>query len=440
MDGLDLDLGFEPIEFDAPEVVTPEADDNSEVVDTPEVDLEPTPEGEETPAEGEEEQPTDGRKLPDDVRKALKALRDQGPEHAKAARLMNDVYGREQAYRSVYPTVKDAQTAQSTIQAIDTYGGLDAVRTTIAEIEEIDSLLQAGDGKAVEKIFEVSGEGFGKIAPAMLDKLQASNPEAYAAAIRPHLVSAIGSSGLTEAFNAVIEAQQFSREAGASPEFKMKYEKIANEGLAKIRDYLGNLKTQAATPPPTAAAGTDRLSERETAIATREAQAFNTEVGTQANSKMNVSLEKAISPYLRQLKLGPQAKSDFVQGVYDEVAKLAKADKVYQGNKDAMFKSKTKDAGKIANLMASKFDEVVGTAAKTVAARRYGKSSPASGTTTTAKGNTTATVTGPGSAAKPILVKELPKFTDVDWNKTDDDMTMRGIRVLKSGKVVRLDR
>lgn len=442
MDGIDLDLGFEPIDLDSPEVVETPTDDNSEVVDTPadDAELTETPEeGEETPAEGEGETPTDGRKIPDDVRKALKALRDSSPENAKAARIMNDVYGREQAYRAVYPTVKDAQAAQSTIQALESHGGLETVQATIAEIEEVDQLLQAGDPKAIEKIFEVSGEGFSKIAPAMLDKLQASNPDAYAAAIRPHLVSAIGASGLTDAFGAVIRDMQLSREPGASPEFKAKYEKLASEGLEKIQNFLAGLGKQAPPTTTTAAPGADKLTEREQAIAQREAQAFNTEVGNRAGAKMNVSLEKAITPYLRQLKLGPQAKSDFVQGVYDEVAKLAKADKVYQTNKDSLFKSKNKDAGKIANLMAAKFDEVVGQATKTVAARRYGKSAPA-GAPGTKPAAGAPVPTGPGSLAKPIGVKELPKFGDVDWTKTDEDMTMRGIRVLKSGKAVRLDR
>jgi hypothetical protein len=433
MDGLDLDLGFEPIDLDTP------VDDNAELVETPEVD---NPElvtpPEETPeAEGEPEETPDGRKVPDEVRKALKAFRDASPENAKAASALRDSYGRELAYKNEFATVKDAQNAKATLATVESYGGVEGIQATMAEIEEVDQLLAAGDPKALDKIIEVAGEGFSKIAPAMLDKLQASNPDAYAATIRPHLVDAIGKSGLSEAFSAVIQSMEISREPGASPEFRSKYEKQATEGLSKIYQYLQNLgKTPAPTGAPTTGAP-DKLSERETAIAAREAQHFNQEVGSQANVKMNASLEKAISPYLRQLKLGPQAKSDFVQGVYDEVAKLAKADPNYQRNKDAMFKAKTKDAGKIAQLMSAKFDEVVGQATKTVAGRRYGKATAATGNP---KAGSQGAAPVAAVAGKPILVKELPKFTDVDWNKTDDEMTMRGIRVLKNGRTVKLDR
>lgn len=433
MEGLDLD--FPALDLDAI--------DETPVEETPleETPLEETP-AEETPAEPTEEtpeEPTDGRKVPDEVRKALKAFRDASPENAKAASALRDSYGRELAYKAVFPSVKDAQSAQSTLQTIESYGGVEGVQATIAEIEEVDQFLQAGDIRAVDKIIEVAGEGFSKIAPAMLDKLQASNPEVYAATIRPHLVAAIGSSGLTDAFGAVIQAYQFAQTPGATPEFKAKWEKDAAEGLSKIHQYLQNLGKTPATPQATPGAP-DKLTEREQQLAQREAQAFNTEVGSLANGKMNTSLSKALAPYLRaELKsVGKEGRQDVVNGVYEEIKKLALADKEYQRQKDALFKSKTKDASRIAQHMAAKFDAVVGDAVKTVVARRYGKSAPAvSGAQKTAPGGVQ---TGPGSIAKPILVKELPKHSDVDWNKTDDDMTMRGVRVLKNGKTVKLDR
>lgn len=429
MDGLELD--FPALDLDA--IDTPE-----ETPETPEI-VEETPETPEleTPEtpEGEEEPPADGRKVPDEVRKALKAFRDASPENAKAASALRDSYGRELAYKAIWPTVKDAQSAQTTIQTIESYGGVDGIQATIAEIEEVDQLLAAGDPKAIDKIFEVAGEGFSKIAPAMLDRLQSSNPEAYAAAVRPHLVAAIGSSGLTDAFAAVLQAQQFASTPGASPEFKAKWEKDASEGLQKIHQYLQGLSKEKPVSPNTTVAP-DKLSERETAIAAREAQAFNTEVGTLANTKMNTSLAKAVAPYVKGLS--QEARADYVQGVYDEVAKLAKADKNYQRNKDAAFKSKTKDAASVAKLMSAKFEEVVSQAAKSVASRRYGKSAPAAPGTPVPKG--APAPGGVGSVAKPILVKELPARDQIDFNKTDDDMMIRGIRVLKNGKTVKLDR
>lgn len=431
MDGLELELPALDLDTVDETPETPEVD--PETPETPELEAPETPE---TP-EGEEEPAADGRKVPDEVRKALKAFRDASPENAKAASALRDSYGRELAYKAVYPTVKDAQAAQATIQTIESYGGVEGIQATIAEIEEIDQFLSAGDPRAVDKILEVAGEGAGKIVPAMLDKLQTSNPDAYAAAIRPHLVEAIGKSGLPDAFAAVIQAYQFAQTPGATPEFKAKWEKDAVEGLGKIQQYLQGLKTAPVTPP-TAPGQPDKLTARESAVAAREAQQFNNEVGSLANTEINGSLQKAVTPYLKEMKLGKEARADYIQGVYDEVAKLVKADKVYQTNKDNLFKAKIRDASKIANLMKAKFDSVVGDAAKTVRDRRYGKSTapvPVPG----AKPGTPPVPGGTGSLQKPILVKQLPSRADVDFAKTDDDMIARGIRVLKSGKVVKLD-
>lgn len=434
MDGLDLE--FPTLDLDLDETPV----DNAVVDETqPETEVLDTPEGEsttDTPDGQEEEQPTDGRKVPDEVRKALKAFRDASPENAKAAAALRDSYGRELAYKAVWPTVKDAQAAQTTIQTIESFGGLEGVQNTIAEIEEIDAMLASGDARAVDKILEVAGEGAGKIVPAMLERFQASNPDAYAAAIRPHLVDAIGKSGLGDAVGAVMQALSIANTPGATAEFKAKWEKDATEGIAKIQQYLQGLGKTPAAPAAPAAGSPDKLSEREQQLTQREAQAFNNEVGALANTKMNSSLQKAVAPYVKGL--GAEQRADYVQGVYDEITKLVKADKVYQTQKDALFKSKTKDAGKIAQLMNAKFDSVVGQAAKIVRDRRYGKAAPA----TPGKGaSAVATVPGGvGSVEKPILVKELPARNDVNWDKTTDDMMMRGIRVLKSGKVVRLDR
>jgi hypothetical protein len=423
MEGLELDLDFVPAEDDNTEVVETPVDDNAEVVETPlDTPAEPTE---------EEQEPTDGRKVPDDVRKALKALRDSSPENAKAARALNDVYGREQAYKQVFASVKDAQAAQSTIQTIESFGGLEAVQTTVAEIEEIDQLLQAGDFKAIDKLVEVSGEGFSKIAPEMLNRLQSSNPDAYAAAIRPHLVDAIGKSGLSDAFGAVIQALDLANTPGATAEFKGKFEGQAKEGLSKIYQYLQNLGKQAPVTAPVQDTG--KFTEREQALASREAAAFNTEVASLANGKMNTSLSKAVAPYVG--KFTPDQRKDFTQSVYDEIGKLVKADKVYQGQKDSLFKSKTKDAGKIATLMGAKFDAVVGQAAKNVYSRRYGTTAPAAAKSATQGQPATAVAAG-----KPTLVNELPNRNDVDWSKTDEDMMIRGIRVLKNGKTVKLNR
>ena len=328
----------------------------------------------------------------------------------------------------------DAQAAHVTLQTLESMGGVDGVGQTISEIEEVDELLRTGDPAAIDKILEVAGEGFDKIAPAMLDKLQTSNPEAYAATIRPHLVKAIAGTGISEHLAAAFQDFEMSKTPGATQEFKDKFEQRAFKRLAGIHTFLGELgksdEAPAGKPDPRA----EQLTQREQVIAAKEAEAFNTDIGNQANPKMNTSLQKALTPYIS--KMTPAQKADLTQGVYDEFAKLVKADKTTR-NKDALFKSKKKDAASIARLMTNKFDSVVNQAVKNVVGRRYAKAVPAKAAPAPAPVGKTP-VKGVGSLQSPIQIKETPDRKDVDWSKTTDQMTMKGIRILKTGKVVQV--
>jgi hypothetical protein len=427
------ELDLDAIETD---VETPEVVDEPEVEETDELDATDETEGEEPAGE---ETPADGRKLPDAVRKALRAFRDSSPENAAIAQQLSKDFSRFEAFRQVFPDVKSAQAAQATIQTIEGLGGVAGVQQFKAEIEEVDEMLAAGDVAAVDKLAEVAGEGFDKIAVGMIDKLETTNPAAYAAAIRPHLVKAIAGTGLSGAFDGVIQALQMSKEEGATAAFKDKYEKQALKGLANIHQFLSELgkpvEQSATTPDPNAA----KLTAREQAVAAAEAQAFNTTVSNQASPAMNASLKKALTPYVA--KLSREQRADLTQGVYDEIAKLVNADKDYQQQKDSLFKAKKKDAAKIAQLMSNKFDSVVAQATKSVYSRRHGKGTPAVKAAVkpgTPGAKAVVPAKGAGSLASPILVKEKPAYNDVDWGRTDEKMTMHGIRVLKTGKVVKV--
>jgi hypothetical protein len=430
------ELGLE-LELPDLSLETPDTDEN-ELENTDEVE---ETDSDETPAaDGEQadaEEPADGRKLPDAVRKALKAFKESSPENAAAAKQLNDAYGRAEAYKAVFPKVADAQAAQAALHTVEGLGGVAGVQAALSELEEVDAALAAGDLSAVEKIAEVAGEGFDKIAAGMIDKLETANPEAYAAAIRPHLVKAIASTGLSGAFNKVIEDLQMSKTPGATSEFSKTFEDKAIKGLARIHQFLDNLGKPVEKSADAADPQAAKLTAREQALATKEAAAFTSDVRTHSDSKVGPLFSKVVTPYLNKLPT-KEAREDFKQGVWDEVGKLCKADKPYQDQLKALYGMKKQDAAKIAQHMANKFAQVGATAAKNVSARRYGKAAPV-----VAKGNKPgtpgATVSkGAGSIASPIKVKELPSRADVDFSKTSEAMIMKGIRVLKTGKVVQL--
>ena len=418
------DIGiFEPVEAVEeiqPEPISPSGEDE------PELEGE-QPEGEEAPEGEETQEQRDGRNTPDGIRKAIKSLRETHPAEAK---LINDAYGRSEAYKQVFPTVKDAQTAHAALQSLQELGGVEGIQGQLSDIAEIDSMLEAGDPAVLDKIAHVAGEGLNKLAPEILNRLEKSSPEQYNAAVKPHLVKALASSGLQNAIVSLFENLQTAKTPGATEEFRKTFEGKADKTMADIANWLQNLgkvdPAQSTTKAPDAA-----MTAREHAIAHREDKAFNQDVQSNINGPMNKAMEKELAPYLaKQLKgLGHEAKADLVQGIYDEVGRLAKADKVYQDQIKAAMTGKRRDAAKAAQLMSAKFDKLASEATKNVVNKRYGKAKSAP----TSKGTPVATKQTPGA---PIKVAAKPESSQFDWKKTTQDMIFKGQAYLTSGKLV----
>lgn len=398
--------------------------------ETPEIEQ---PEGEE-PTEGEEHEQTeeekrDGRQTPDAIRKALKAFREGSPEHAKAAKVLNDAFGHAEAYKTVFPKVADAQAAHAAIQSFEPYGGVEGAQTTLVEIQEIDAMLADGDPAVLDHIAEIAGEGLNKLVPEILNRMQASNPQEYAEVLGPIVGQAVAQAGIPQYITQIWNALQNSRRADAPESFKKEHQEHADkliEDLFKWSKEVG--RTEPQTAKKTGAVDA-KLSAREQAIEQKENATFDQEVGAAANETMNKGLTKELSPYLDKLNLTREAKQDLIDGIYAEVSKLAMADKDYQRNRDAARTAKNRSPQKVADIINAKFTQVLPQAVKAVVTRRYPNG--IGGKPAVKKG---ATPTQPAAPGKPTLVKELPPQDQIDFTKTTDAMIVRGIRVLKSGK------
>jgi hypothetical protein len=416
------DFGFDS-EVEQPELETPEVEGEQ-----PEV---------EEPAEGEEGEQTDvekrdGRQTPDAIRKALKAFREGSPEHAKAAKVLNDAFGHAEAYKAVFPKVADAQAAQATIRSFEPYGGVEGAQTTLAEIQEIDAMLADGDPAVLDHIAEIAGEGLNKLVPEILNRMQASNPQEYVEILGPIVGQAVAQAGISSQLQKIYTALVNSRREDAPASFKKDHQDVADKLLDDLFQWSENLgKAEPITKKTNTVDA--KLSAREQAIQQKENAAFDQEVGAAANETMNKGLTRELSPYLDKLNLTREAKQDLVDGIYAEVSKLALADKVYQKNRDAARSAKNRDPQKVAALINAKFAQVLPQAVKAVVTRRY-----PNGISAKPAVKKSAPSTQPSAPGKPIPVKELPDRSQVDWTKTTDAMMTRGIRVLKSGKTVQL--
>lgn len=379
------------------------------------------------PQEGEGEGAHDARRLPSQIRSALKQFRDQFPDQAPVARALNDAYGRYTAYQQVFPKVEEARQARATLEALGGTDGVADIQARVADMEEIDSLLSAGDPAVLDKIRDIAGEGLGKLAPHLLDSLEQSDPEAYAGAIRPHLVAGLENAGFQQALYQLSEALRTDNKDAAT--------KI----LSGMAEWFNQQKrdteqSRRSTPDPREA----QLTEREKQIQQREETAFRESLRGTTSTHANQTLGKTLSPYLKQLNLSLEAKQDLAQGIYDEVGRLLESDAGYQRQIKAMMGAKNRDMGRLTSFMNAKLTEIAPTAVKAVVTRRYGatlgkQGAPAAKTNAAAQPKTAATA---GTPNAPVRIAEKPGREMIDYQKTSDDDLVRGRAWLKSGKFV----
>lgn len=418
-------LDFSSVEpaISAPEETTPTAD----AVETPAPD-ETTPESTpETPttdatpeAEGGDAAPSAPPSLKQ-MREAVKAFSETSPEHANALKsLMTDAA----RYRAMTEAFPDVETARSTRAAIEAAGGLEGIsrmQTTLDAVEETDAKLAEGDPSVLDDIIEDAKDGFVKLAPHYLNRLEKVDAAAFSQAIRPHLVRSLAGAN----FGPVLDG--LARLVKDNPD--------AAEVVGSMQEWFEGQKrlaekTNADTLEPERA----KLKEGWSQIEQEKNKIFEGEVQSQVLSHVNSELGNRLKPYLQNSKLSDAMKRDVAFSCYRELGEAMKADRA---TVDSMMRSKSRDSGKVATYVKSRVsalaDAVVKKVAKDYNLSPAGKPGPKPGQR---PGNP-----NPAAPTGPVKVAQRPGDNDIDWDKTlngqDVNMFYRGEAWTKNGKWVK---
>ena len=423
------------------------------VVDTPidETPIDSTPSDDttaETPAEGdasptaspgatEPDSKVDARTNPDAIRKALKSWRDSMPENdpgRQIPRQLNDIVGREKAFRDVFPKVSDAKQAKFLLDSIGGGDGLTSLQATIKSVNETDSLLHAGDGRVVKNIYEDmkaagKGESFGKLASPFLEQLQEVDPKAYASTLRPHLVQhlvAANLPGVLEGLSAALSAVGADNKPAPNIDALKHLVGEITRWFGEEKKAVDGMKKTSLDPDRQA------FEKRVSDFESGQKKAFETEVHGDWNKLNNQSLGEALRPYLKL----PFAKNwtdatktsvarEITQTLLGELA----SDKSYQSQMDAYWSDAKPEKSKIINFHKGKLDLVAKRIVKDVLDARYPGFASVKGAPVAAKPNGAArphATPAAGSPAKPIFQSTMPKPTEVNWDKTSDTLFATG--------------
>jgi hypothetical protein len=388
----------------------------------------------------------------------LKGLRETSPETAKFVRMAKDAYSRQYALSQIDPKgidgVRERYSVLDSVIHTDPERGelkgadaIAALQDTAREVAQFDEMLASGDPKALEAFGEDFNEGLAKLAPTILDRVKASNPEAYADAVLPHFVEALASSSLVQNYNAMVDVLNEQMPAWLPDDKKQAW---ADDRLKRITAMAGGmgswLNTQADKAGKLAQGvkagqaggkGVDKQAQREQEFNKREQeQHWNTNITPQVDRHAGVKFQELFRPFDKRLHLDGATTTALRMEFSKRVAAEAAKDKNYSAQIGRYRGQRNPDPATIVNYAKVQFDKHAKTVMDTLINERYkpflsGKSQQQTQTTATQQRQAPVT---PGVT----LVSVKPAMNDIDHKNTPVDWIHQRKYRLTNGKVVQV--
>src|ERR1700675_1433593 len=95
----------------------------------------------------ESDKAIDTKATPENVRKALKTMRDASPSNAAVVKELHGAYERFNAYKAEFPTVQAAKEAKAFLESIGGEEGYTKLNESAEAVKATDELLYAGDAQ-----------------------------------------------------------------------------------------------------------------------------------------------------------------------------------------------------------------------------------------------------------------------------------------------------
>ena len=358
------------------------------------------------------------------IRDAVRALSQQSPEHSKVLKQLADTHFRvETAYKQAFPTPQEALSAKQLIEGIGGVEGASQLTQRIAAYDQQDAGLKTGDPGVLEALFKDFPEGAAALAPHYLDKLSATNPQAFAATIAPHAVQMLVNANVGGHLDAILNETDPAR---------------AKALVGQLNDWfkVQSQNIQQQLQNGNRASGDDPNKARAAELDQREQQIFSDAVSVKVNSAVGPVLTAAVEKYAKQYKLNDTQKAHYQESLQNAVINEMNADKTYQQQVDLRKANKARTHDTVASYISGEFNRRINDRAFDVAKGIYG--APRSGAVADAgTGVVKAGSAKTGPNGGPLMISARPSDAQLDLNRPDADILMiKGQGYLKDGRFV----
>jgi hypothetical protein len=397
--------------------------------------------------------------LPNEVRVALKALREMDPKNANIVRQLHGAYER-------YTAIKDAlgnegpNGLKSFLSEVGAKN-LPEARAALAKqteafdsVRATDELLYTADPVLSQNVYDdMKAQGkedqYPKVIANFLDHLKDTDEAGFYETTKPHVVSGLAEAGLPAAINSIYSALA----AGDTEKAKATLKSVA-AWYTGLRDEVSEKgKIDKALSEREA-----KLVEKENASQKADRTKQESGVAEECEHSSNIELGKFLGSFLRLpffKEFSRESKIDIGNGIKERLYAALKADKGYQASMDSLWKGKTIDKSKmvsvhenwlrqngdalVRNLIQTRYPSYArgGSAAGKAAAQVAAK-----GAASKAAASSVATGKAIYVAAKPTnLIREAVKIGGRQYTTNDLDLmvvTGKGFVRANDGKSVRL--
>ncbi len=388
---------------------------------------------------------------------ALKAWKDANPNDpniVKFARMAKDAFSRQYALNQIDPRGVDGYRELKALHDSVIYNdpergelkgseAISALQDSAREIAELDELLAQGDPKALESFGEDFNEGLAKLAPAILDRIQKSNPEAYSAAVLPHFVKALAESPMVQNYNAMVDVLNEQMPSWLPDDRKQAWAADRMNRVMQLAGGMGtwlNAQAEKAGKLPQGQTGKDgktveRQTQREQEVNKREQDHhWNTNINPKVDQHASVRFTELYRPYANRLKLDAPTTQALKTEFSKRVANMAAKDPSYAAQLKRYFAQSNPDPTTVVNFAKVNFDKHAKTVMDSLVNERYKPF--LSGKKPVQQQSGTQQRTSPTSGVTFVSVK--PASGDIDYKSTSPDMIYRNQYKLKNGKTVQV--
>jgi hypothetical protein len=372
-----------------------------------------------------------------DMRAALKALEAGNPDSAKFLKQARDNHARLFALNQLEPKGVDGVREKYALLNSLTLGeskgadALTAMQDELRSVQEVDALLAAGDPKALEALGDDFNDGLAKLTPTILSRIEKVNPEAYQAAILPHLVKTLASSPLVAEFNALVDVLSTQNDPRFDDKTKAAF---TIQQLTKMGNWMNQQQEKAGKAPVVATSPQSEADPR--AEIERERQELHWERNIYPETKKAVedAFNKQLAPLQARLKLSPAQRAAAFEDFKRKNHALGLADKDYMRTMNNYRGQKNPDAVAIMNSVRAKLAVSAKEAFAQVRAERWDsflggkpKSAPV------------ATVKTRGPVEPNVEIRTVkPPMNEIDHRNTPLDWLAQKKYRLTNGRVIQV--